>query len=91
MSSARFLLEFEATGDQEVVNAIKEVGTAGKETAADLDALKGIENPFTEITGGAGEAVGPIEDMGAATGDLTGIFAEAGTSSEEFGGTNWYE
>ena len=86
MSSARFLLEFEATGDQEVVNAIKEVGTAGKETAADLDALKGIENPFTEITGGAGEAVGPIEDMGAATGDLTGIFAEAGTSSEEFGG-----
>ena len=86
MSSARFLLEFEATGDQEVVNAIKEVGTAGKETAADLDALKGIENPFTEITGGAGEAITPIEDMGAATGDLTGIFAEAGTSSEEFGG-----
>ena len=86
MSSARFLLEFEATGDQEVVNAIKEVGTAGKETAADLDALKGIENPFTEITGGAGEAIAPIQDMGAATGDLTGIFAEAGTSSEEFGG-----
>ena len=86
MSSARFLLEFEATGDQEVVNAIKEVGTAGKETAADLDALKGIENPFEAISSGADSAVAPIENMGTATEDLGGIFGEAGSASEEFGG-----
>jgi hypothetical protein len=36
-SSARFLLEFEATGDQEVVDAVRKVGQAGKETAADLE------------------------------------------------------
>ena len=30
-SAARFLLEFEASGDQEVVNKIREVGQDGKE------------------------------------------------------------
>ena len=98
MSSARFLLEFEATGDQEVVNAIKEVGTAGKETAADLDALKNIEDPFSSLSEGADSAIGPIqevgsaatetvsplEDMGSATEELGGIFGEAGTSTADF-------
>ena len=98
MSSARFLLEFEATGDQEVVNAIKEVGTAGKETAADLDALKNIEDPFSSLSEGADSAIGPIQevgsaatetvaplqDMGSATEELGGIFGEAGTSTADF-------
>lgn len=49
MSSAeRFLLEFEASGDQEVVNKIREVGQAGKETAVDLQELQGID-PFSTI------------------------------------------
>lgn len=48
-SAARFLLEFEASGDQEVVNKIREVGQAGKETAADLQELQGIEDPFSTI------------------------------------------
>ena len=100
MSSARFLLEFEATGDQEVVNAIKEVGTAGKETAADLEALQGIEDPFSAIGEGADSAVAPIQelgsaatdavspltDMGGATEELGGIFGDAGTATEDFGG-----
>jgi hypothetical protein len=82
--SARFLLEFQATGDQEVVNKIREVGAAGKETAADLDALKGIENPFTDITSGAENAIAPVTEMGSATEGLTGIFAGAGTATEDF-------
>ena len=100
MSSARFLLEFEATGDQEVVNAIKEVGTAGKETAAELESLQGIEDPFSAIGEGAEGAVGPIQelgsaatdavspltDMGGATEELGGIFGDAGTATEDFGG-----
>ena len=51
--SARFLLEFEATGDQEVVNAINQVSEAGKQAATDLEGLQDIEDPFTAITEGA--------------------------------------
>ena len=86
MSSARFLLEFEATGDQEVVNAIKEVGTAGKETAAELEGLQGIEDPFAAVGEGAESAIQPLTEVGTATGELGGIFTEAGGASEEFGG-----
>ena len=84
--SARFLLEFEATGDQEVVNAINQVSEAGKQAATDLEGLQSIEDPFTAITSGAEGAVTPLENIGGATEDLSGIFASAGTSSEEFGG-----
>ena len=52
-SAARFLLEFEATGDQEVVSKIKAVGEAGKQTATDLESLRGIEDPFEPIATGA--------------------------------------
>ena len=86
MSSARFLLEFEATGDQEVVNAIREVGTAGKETAAELESLQNIEDPFTAVGEGAESAIQPLTEVGTATGELGGIFTEAGGASEEFGG-----
>jgi hypothetical protein len=48
-SAALFLLEFEASGDKEVVNKIREVGQAGKEAAADLQELQGIEDPFSTI------------------------------------------
>jgi hypothetical protein len=39
MSAARFLLEFEATGDQEVINKIRQVGQAGAEAATGLGDL----------------------------------------------------
>lgn len=90
--SARFLLEFQATGDQEVVNKIREVGAAGKETAADLQELQHVEDPFAAIGTGAEGAVGPVTELGSAattTGtDLTemGSATEtAATSTEGFG------
>jgi hypothetical protein len=86
MSSARFLLEFEATGDQEVVNKIKEVGTAGKQTAADLQSLEGIGDPFGTIGDSADAAVGPITELGSAATDAVSPLSEMGSASEELGG-----
>ena len=85
MSSARFLLEFEATGDQEVVNAVKEVGTAGKKNSHELESLQGIEDPFSSLSEGADNAIGPIQEVGSAT-------AETVAPLEDMGGTlqtNW--
>lgn len=38
-SAARFVLGFQATGDQDVVNKIREVGQAGSEASAALQEL----------------------------------------------------
>ena len=51
--SARFLLEFQVTGDQEVVGKIREVGRAGTEAASELQALQGMEDPFAPVAEGA--------------------------------------
>ena len=85
-ASARFLLEFQATGDQEVVNKIREVGAAGKEAATDLESLQGIEDPFAAVGQGAEGAIGPLTEVGSATEELGGVFGTAGTASEDFGG-----
>jgi hypothetical protein len=85
-ASARFLLEFAATGDQEVVNKIREVGAAGQEAASQLESLQGIEDPFAAVGAGAEGAIAPITEVGSATGELGGIFGEAGSATEEFGG-----
>ena len=99
-SAARFLLEFEATGDQEVVSKIKAVGAAGKETATDLESLRGIEDPFEPIATGADAAVAPIEGVGtAAEGAVTPIeglgtaaestapvLTDMGSATDELGG-----
>ncbi len=82
-SAARFLLEFEATGDQEVVNKIKEVGAAGKETAADLQELQGIEDPFAPIAEGAEAAVAPIEGVGTAAEEAVTPITDMGVAAEE--------
>ena len=71
-ASARFLLEFQATGDQEVVNKIREVGGAGKEATTDLESLQGIEDPFAAVGQGAEGAIGPITEVGSATEELGG-------------------
>ena len=78
-SAARFLLEFEATGDQEVVNKIKAVGAAGKQTATDLESLRGIEDPFEPIATGAESAVAPIEGVGTAAEGAVTPLGELGT------------
>ena len=76
-ASARFLLEFQATGDQEVVNKIREVGAAGKETATDLESLQGIEDPFAAVGQGAEGAIGPLTEVGSATEELGGVFGDS--------------
>jgi hypothetical protein len=81
-SAARFLLEFEATGDQEVVNKIREVGAAGKETAAELQSLQGIEDPFAPIAAGAESAVAPIEGVGTASTETAATMGELVTEGE---------
>ena len=85
-ASAKFLLEFQATGDQEVVNKIREVGAAGQQAATDLQDLQGIEDPFSAVGEGAERAIGPITEVGSATEELGGVFGDAGSASEEFGG-----
>ena len=79
-SAARFLLEFEATGDQEVVSKIKAVGEAGKQTATDLESLRGIEDPFEPIATGADAAVAPIEGVGTAQRVAVTPLGELGTA-----------
>jgi hypothetical protein len=97
-SAARFVLEFEATGDQEVVNKIRAVGAAGKETATELESLQGIEDPFEPIASGADAAIAPIEgvgtaaeaavtpitDMGSATDETISVLEGAGTATSDF-------
>lgn len=86
-ASARFLLEFQATGDQEVVNKIREVGAAGKEAATDLESLQTIEDPFAAVGQGAEGAIAPITEVGSAAEELGGIFGTTGTEAEGFGGS----
>jgi hypothetical protein len=81
-SAARFLLEFEATGDQEVVAKIKAVGAAGKQTAAELQSLQGIEDPFEPIATGADSAIAPIEGVGTAAESAVTPVEGLGTAAE---------
>jgi hypothetical protein len=86
-ASARFLLEFQATGDQEVVNKIREVGAAGKEAATDLESLQTIEDPFAAVGQGAEGAIAPITEVGSAAEELGGVFGTTGGEAETFGGS----
>jgi hypothetical protein len=69
-SAAKFLLEFQATGDQEIVQKLRDIGSSGQEAATQLQELQtageDIGGSLTEIGSGAEEAAAPLEDMGAA-------------------------
>ena len=88
-SAARFLLEFEATGDQEVVNKIRQVGAAGKETATDLQALQGIQDPFEPVASGAEAAIAPVENVGTAVTETAGTMTR--THNRRRGGRHRYD
>ena len=81
-ASARFLLEFQATGDQEVVNKIREVGQAGQDAASQLESLQGIEDPFAAVGQGAEDAITPVTELGSAAGETAPLLAEMGTEGE---------
>lgn len=82
-AAAKFLLEFEARGDQEVVQKIKAVGAAGTEAATELQSLEGMEDPFAPIAEGAESAVAPITDVGTAAGEAVTPLTDLGTAATD--------
>jgi hypothetical protein len=89
-SAAKFILEFQTTGDQEIVQKLRDIGTAGQDSAQQLQELQGagegIEGSLTGLGSAAGEAAGPLEELGTAATDAVTPLGEMGTAGEELGG-----